>query len=140
MISRERPISAVAFTGYRFSSKPVVDFKRRVMDQSELQKLELTNPIIQVAIELGIKVHGNMGRCFRNERHSAADQTMTLFFNSARNTFFCKACGDIGGSVIDLVSQYRNLSHQEAIDWLTRRSDFDRQTRERYNVKGRKKT
>lgn len=109
------------------------------MEEVDLQKLERASPIIQVAIELGIKVQGNMGRCFKLEQHAVEDEAMTLFFNTARNTFFCKACSNVGGSVIDLVSQYRNLSRAEATAWLLHRSEFDQLTRERYHGKGRKK-
>lgn len=109
------------------------------MEEIDLRKLEQTSPIIQVAIELGIKVQGNMGRCFNEERHSGENEGMTLYFNPARNTFFCKTCEDINGSVVDLVSRYRGLSRAEAIEWLSHRSEFDRQTSKRYHGKGRKK-
>jgi hypothetical protein len=109
------------------------------MDEIDLQKLERKSPIIQVAIELGVKVQGNMGRCFNEEVHRSMDEAMTLFFNTARNTFFCKTCQDLGGSVIDLVSQHRNLSREDAIAWLEHRLEFDTMTRERYHGKGRKK-
>lgn len=109
------------------------------MDENELKKLERANPIIQVAIELGIKIQGNLGRCFRQLRHPVDDQSMTLFFDAARNTFFCRTCQDIGGSVIDLVRQYRGLSDEEAIAWLAHRMEFDKQTRDRYHGRGREK-
>ncbi|SPF33599.1 hypothetical protein SBDP1_1150006 [Syntrophobacter sp. SbD1] len=109
------------------------------MNEIDLQKLDRTSPIIQVAIELGIKVQGNMAQCFRNAGHPTADATMTLFFDIARNAFFCKTCREVGGSVIDLVSQYRNLSREEAIAWLAHRSEFDMLMRDRYHGKGRKK-
>lgn len=109
------------------------------MDEIDLRKIEQASPIIEVAIELGIKVRGNMAKCFRSERHGGVDQPMTLFFNSSRNTFFCKSCQDVGGSVIDLVSQYRDLSREDAVGWLTHRSDFDLLTKQRYSGKGRKK-
>ncbi|MDR3566397.1 MAG: hypothetical protein P4L43_00055 [Syntrophobacteraceae bacterium] len=109
------------------------------MDEIDLRDIEQANPIIAVAIELGVKVRGNMGKCFKSERHSGADQAMTLFFNPSRNSFFCKSCQDVGGSVVDLVSQYRSIDREEAIAWLAHRSEFDILTRQRYGGKGRKK-
>ncbi len=110
------------------------------MDGIDLQKIEQASPILQVAIELGIKVQGNMGRCFKSEQHCGADrEAMTLFFNPSRNTFFCKFCQDVGGSVVDLVSQYRGIDREEAAAWLAHRSEFDLLTRQRYHGKGRKK-
>jgi hypothetical protein len=109
------------------------------MDEIDLRKIEEASPIIQVAIELGIKVQGNMGKCFKSERHRDGDRAMTLFFNPSRNTFFCKSCEDVGGSVVDLVSQYRAVAREEAISWLAHRSEFDLLTKQRYGGKGRRK-
>lgn len=109
------------------------------MEERDLSKLEKASPIIEVAIELGIKTRGNMGCCFRPERHREGEEAMGLFFDTARNRFFCKICPDIGGSVVDLVCQYRNWSREEAFEWLGHRLDFDKTTRARYNGKGRKK-
>lgn len=110
------------------------------MGEVDIKKLERSSPIIQVALELGIRIRGNMGRCFRHERHeNGGSEAMDLFFNPAKNTFFCKVCPDLGGSVVDLVSQYRNLSREESVAWLCHRTEFDELTRARYNGKGRKK-
>ncbi|MDR3554307.1 MAG: hypothetical protein P4L55_06100 [Syntrophobacteraceae bacterium] len=108
-------------------------------NEIEVRELERTSPIIQVAIELGIKVRGNMGLCFNEGRRHPPGEEMTLFFNTARNSFFCKTCRDLGGSVIDLVSQNRKFSREEAIAWLKHRREFDTLTKERYGSKGRKK-
>jgi hypothetical protein len=64
---------------------------------------------------------------------------MTLFFNPARNTFFCKTCPDVGGSVIDLVCQHGGVTREAAAAWLAHRMEFDRETRDRYSGKGWKK-
>jgi len=109
------------------------------VDEIDLKKLDRANPIIQVAIELGVKVQGSMGRCFKTGHHPEADEAMTLFFNTAKNTFFCKTCEDVGGSVIDLVCQYRDVGREEAIAWLAHRDEFDQLTRGRYYGRGRKK-
>ncbi|MGC9194203.1 MAG: hypothetical protein ACP5IL_01965 [Syntrophobacteraceae bacterium] len=109
------------------------------MDAIDLVKIEQASPVIEVAVELGIKVQGNMGKCFKSEHHCDAHEAMTLFFNPSRNTFFCKSCRDVGGSVVDLVSQYRNVDREEAISWLAHRSEFDLLTKQRYYGKGRKK-
>jgi hypothetical protein len=108
------------------------------MEPDELRRIEQRNPILQVAIELGLKVRGSIGECFRGERHPDAGST-TLFFDVARNTFFCKSCSDVGGGVIDLVCQVRGWERQQAIEWLAHRLDFDQKTREMYYGRGRRK-
>jgi len=105
----------------------------------DLNKLEAANPIIQVATELGIKVQGSMGRCFREAIHAPACENLTLFFNPARNTFHCRICSDVGGSVIDLVCQIRGWDRQQAIDWLSHRVEFHELTRQKFHGKGKKK-
>jgi hypothetical protein len=105
----------------------------------DLKTLERTSAIIGVATELGIKIRGNVGRCFRSERHPDESEAPTLFFNAAKNIFFCKTCSDVGGSVIDLVSQVQGWDREQAVDWLAHRSEFDQLTRQRYHGKGKKK-
>ncbi|MBI5248193.1 MAG: hypothetical protein HY912_01750 [Desulfomonile tiedjei] len=105
----------------------------------DLQKLEKANSIIQVAIELGIKVQGNMGKCFKTDRHVLDGEKPTLFFNLAKNTFHCRECQDVGGTVFDLVCQYRGWERQKAIEWLAHRVEFDEATKKLYHGKGRKK-
>ncbi len=109
------------------------------MNEQDLRQLEEASSVTQVAIELGIKVQGNRGRCFKAERHPFAADTMTLYFDTVRNSYFCRVCEDLKGSVIDLVSQFRNVSREEAVSWLEHRLEFDLLTRERYQTKGRKK-
>lgn len=109
------------------------------MEENDPKKLEQMSGIIQVATELGIKVNGSVGMCFKQGRHKEDEGKPTLFFNPARNTFKCKMCPDVGGSVIDLVCQCRGLDRIEAIEWLAHRAQFDQHTRKLYHGKGRKK-
>ncbi len=85
----------------------------------------------------GPRKHGTM----LQGRHAFVLQCehQTLFFNPARNTFHCRICSDVGGSVIDLVCQIRGWDRQQAIDWLAHRVEFHELTRQRYHGKGKKK-
>jgi len=109
------------------------------MEEHEIRRIELANPILEVAAELGLKVRRNLGPCFQTERHLSDDEP-TLFFNVAKNTFLCTACRDVGGGVIDFVSQYKGWDRQQAIDWLVHRNEFDHQTRQMYYARGKKKS
>ena len=109
------------------------------MEEIDLKELERANPIIQVAIELGIKVKGSVGRCFKTERHPDGNEELTLYFNVAKNSFFCKTCPDMRGSVIDLLCQHQGWERQKAVDWLAHRAAFDQLTQKRYHGKGKKK-
>jgi len=104
------------------------------IEEKDLRKLERANPIIDVALALGIKIQGNMGKCFRTERHSS-DEAMSLFFNPAKNSFFCKICQDVGGSVIDLVCQHQGWDRQKAMVWLAERGESDYLTRKLFHRK-----
>ncbi len=108
------------------------------MDEQELHQLERSNPIVPVAVELGLPVRGNLGRCFRHERH-LGDEEPTLFFNVAQNRFFCKTCSEVKGGVVDFVCQQQGWDRQRAIDWLVHRMEFDRLTKQRYAHKGKRK-
>lgn len=108
------------------------------MEEAELLRLERSNPIVPVAVELGLPVRGNLGRCFHPERHSGAEEP-TLFFNVAQNRFFCKTCSEVQGGVIDFVSQQQGWDRQRAIEWLVHRVEFDRETKQRYSHKGKRK-
>lgn len=104
----------------------------KLSTHNQLKSLEKANQIVEVAVELGIKVRGNMGKCFRHEGHADGSDDFTLFFNLAENNFFCKYCTDVGGDVVDLVAQYQGCERQSAIDWLEHRVEFDQQTRKMY--------
>jgi hypothetical protein len=108
------------------------------MEGLDAKQIERANRIIEVAVELGIKVQGTMGKCFRCVR-DGEDKPMTLFFNPAKNTFLCKTCDDVGGSVIDLVCQHRDWDKQQALEWLAHRVEFDLMTQKMYHGRGRKK-
>ncbi|MCG6880704.1 MAG: hypothetical protein LJE96_16370 [Deltaproteobacteria bacterium] len=112
------------------------------MEDRDLEKLEHGNPILEVAVELGIKIKSNTGICFRSDRHADVPGEFTLFFDLAKNSFFCKDCRDVGGNVIDLVCLYRGCDREKAINWLKHRIEFDLETRELYyqkNKKGKRK-
>ena len=102
------------------------------MNDTDLKTIEQENLILEVAVELGIKVRGNMGYCFRGDQHDSAADEFSLFFNLVENSFFCRTCTDVGGTVADLVCQCRGWDRQKALQWLAHRIEFDRQTREQY--------
>jgi hypothetical protein len=108
------------------------------MEEQEIRRIEQANPIVEVAVEMGISVRGNLGACFRTERHAAGTEP-TLFFNVARNSFFCKTCADVGGGVVDFICQHKGWERDKAIEWLVHRIEFDQQTRKMYYTKGKKK-
>lgn len=108
------------------------------MEDADVKRIEKVSRIIEVAMELGIKIQGNMGQCFRTERHKES-KALTLFFNPVKNTFLCKTCPDVGGSVVDLVCQRRGWEKQQALEWLAHRDEFDRLTESMYHGKGKKK-
>lgn len=71
-------------------------------------------PILTVAQSLGIAVNKrNQAFCFRGHDK----KTPSLSFNIAGNYFKCFGCG-IGGTSIDLVKEFLNLTTGEAIRWL----------------------
>jgi hypothetical protein len=108
------------------------------VDPSEIKRIEQSNPILQVAVELGFRVRGNIAACFRTERHPEPEAA-TLYFDVPRNRFFCKSCQDVGGGVIDLLCQSRGWERERAIEWLAHRVDYDQKTRNLYHGRGRRK-
>jgi hypothetical protein len=108
-------------------------------EDRELLELQKASSIIEVAVELGLKVRGGMAKCFEIERHVRDGEKPTLFFNPAKNTFHCRSCEDVRGDVIDLVCRVRGWDRQEAIEWLEHRAEFDRFTKKLYHGKGRKR-
>jgi hypothetical protein len=105
----------------------------------DIQALEKASPIIPVAVELGIKVQGSMGTCFKKDKHIADDGKPTLFFNLGKNMFHCRFCKEVGGTVVDLVCQCQGWDRQKSIEWLAHRADFDQFTQKLYHGKGRKR-
>jgi hypothetical protein len=112
--------------------------RQEAMEENEVKQLERASPIAQVAVELGLKLSGNMAQCLHPQRH-APDEGATLFFNVAKNTFLCKTCPDVGGDVVDLVCQVKGCDRPQAIDWLAHRIAFDQETKHKYGRKGKKK-
>ncbi len=108
------------------------------MDPSETKRIEQANPILEVAVELGLKIRGNMSACFRSERHPGPEEA-TLFFDVARNCFFCKTCSDVSGGVTDLICQLRGWERDKAIEWLAHRIYFDQHTRKLYYGRGKRR-
>lgn len=107
------------------------------MEEKEIARIVQANAIIEVAVELGYKVRGNLGPCFRVERHSPEEEP-ALFFNVAHNSFLCKSCNDVGGGVVEFICQYKGWEQEKAIEWLVHRIEFDQQTRKMYYTKGKK--
>jgi hypothetical protein len=108
------------------------------VDPAETRRIEESNSILEVAVELGLKVRGSVGACFRGERHPGSEAS-TLYLDVARNRFFCTSCSDVGGGVIDLICQLRDWERERAIEWLAHRLDFDHKTRQLYYGRGRRK-
>jgi len=109
------------------------------MEDIDYQALERANPIIHVAVELGIKVQAGMARCFRRDRHPEDTEKPTLVFNPSKNSFRCRSCPDVGGTVIDLVCQHHSWDREKALEWLIHRAEFDHLTQKLYHGKGKKK-
>jgi hypothetical protein len=108
-------------------------------DRIDIKQLERVNPIIQIATELGISVRGSVGKCFNKAGHPEDNDEPTLFFKPGKNTFLCKTCREIGGSVIDLVCQVNGWDREKAVEWLSHRNEFDLLTKKLYCGKGKKK-
>lgn len=71
-------------------------------------------PISTIAGQLGIEVDGS-GKAYCFKGHDKT--TLSLSFNREGNYFHCFGCG-IGGSSIDLVSEYCGYTTAEAIRWI----------------------
>jgi len=82
----------------------------------DLNELKSKNNIIQVARDLGLRLHKSAIPCIRWHKHS---------FNPVKNTFRCWVCGDVGGDVIDLVMQVKNVSRERAIEYLAARAGIE---------------
>jgi hypothetical protein len=118
--------------------KTLEEMKAKPMEEKEISRIEQANAIVEVAVELGLTVKGNLGACFRTERHLGEDKP-SLFFNVALNSFLCKTCDDVGGGVVEFICQYKGWECQKALEWLAHRIEFDQQTRQMYYSRGKKK-
>jgi DNA primase catalytic core len=89
---------------------------------------ELKNiPITDVAARLGIEISRNgKSLCFKGH-----NKTPSLSFNLRKNFFKCFGC-NIGGTTIDLVKDFMNISTSDSIRWLCREYNFSE------NLKGKK--
>ncbi len=93
-------------------------------DQSDLLPIKQI-PIIEVAIRLGIKVHGTKAMCFTGHDKASA----SLSFLKSRNTWRCfGACGGHGDS-ITLVMNKEGLDFKGALDWFAQNFGVPRQHR-----------
>ena len=108
------------------------------MLEDEIKRLKMFSPIVEVAVEMGLRVKNNLAVCFREQQHLGESEP-TLFFNVSQNTFLCKSCQDIGGDVVDFICQYKGWEPRQAIEWLVHRIEFDHETRQKYYVRGKKK-
>ncbi|MCP4725644.1 MAG: hypothetical protein GY863_11440 [bacterium] len=82
-----------------------------------------SNNIIEVARELGIKVNKNVIPCIKIEDHVNIDGPPTMSFNPVSNTYRCWVCKDVGGTVIDLVTQMMDITEEKAMEYLAIRSE-----------------
>lgn len=82
------------------------------MKKYDIQTLE-NIPIIQVAEALGIYINSNnKSLCFIHK-----EKTPSLSFNKNTNKWKCFGCGEAGG-VISLVQKKRDITFQNACEWL----------------------
>ncbi len=82
-----------------------------------------SNNIIEVARELGLKVNKNVIPCIKIENHVNTDGPPTMSFNPVSNTYRCWVCKDVGGTVIDLVTQVMDIPEEKAMEYLAIRSE-----------------
>lgn len=83
------------------------------------------NNIIEVARELGVQVSKNTVPCIRQHNHVVKNGSSTMSFNVVANSFKCWVCPDVGGSVLDLVMQVKDVDEASAVQYLAIRSDTD---------------
>lgn len=78
--------------------------------------------IIQVARELGMKVGRSVIPCVRRHRHKNPDGFPTMSINPANNSFRCWVCNDVKGNVVDLVRIVKNVTNEQALEFLAIRA------------------
>jgi len=96
----------------------------RIVSQRDIERIVRENNIIEVARELGLNVGKSVIPCIRKERHVNKNGAPSMSFNLIANTFKCWVCSDVGGDVIDLVMQVKNVDRQKAIEFLLIRSEI----------------
>jgi len=93
-------------------------------DSYDIDRILRTNPIIDVARELGLSVNKTVIPCVKRENHVNKNGPPTMTFNLLKNTFKCWVCPNVGGNVIDLIMLVKNVDRQRAIDFLAMRSEI----------------
>ena len=87
------------------------------MDKFDIQKLREL-PIESVSERLGLRVNRHKATCpFHDDQHPS------LYFNVARNTYRCYACGAHGG-VLDLAMHELNKPFYETCQWLANENNI----------------
>ncbi len=95
------------------------------------------NNIIKVARDLGINVNKSTVPCIKIDKHIVKSGFPTMTFNPLKNTFKCWVCKDVGGDVIDLVMQVKNIDRKRAIEYLAIRANIEPKNIEKPNFKKR---
>lgn len=121
-------------------SSPFSGLYKNQKDYNTKKILE-SNKIIDVARELGLSVARNVIPCIKKENHVNHNGPATMTFNLIKNTFRCWVCPNVGGNVIDLVMQVKNINRDKALQYLSIRSDIKSYTERNnyFNEKNRKK-
>ncbi|MFC1730198.1 hypothetical protein ACFL6I_07650 [candidate division KSB1 bacterium] len=109
----------------------------KIISQQEIEKLVKQNNIIEVAREIGLKVTRSVIPCIEREQHVNQNGAATLSFNLIANTYKCWVCPNVGGDVIDLIMQVKNVDRQKAIEFLMIRSEIksDKERNDFFNGK-----
>jgi hypothetical protein len=76
-------------------------------------------PIRDVAVQLGLRITGNMVHCWRPENHQHGDRTASVGLHQRRNTAKCFVCDARPLSTIDFVMSVRGLDFPAALEWVT---------------------
>lgn len=108
----------------RFNSKSIDK-------QYNIEEILRKNDIISVARDLGLNIQKSMVPCVNLENHIDKRPRPTMSLNPINNRFKCWVCSDVEGDVIDLVSRYKKVSREKALQYLAIRSE----ARDSYRLK-----
>ena len=97
---------------------------QKIRDNFDVEKILKVNSIIDVAREFGLNVGKNVIPCIKKKNHVDQNGPPTMTLNLIKNTFRCWVCSDVGGDVIDLVMQVKNVDRDKAIQFLSIRSEI----------------
>lgn len=90
--------------------------------ENNIEELKLKNPIIGVAVRLGLSVKEKDGtQAIHCIKHSDKNASMIFYPNNSR--FECKGCS-FKGDTIDLIKEVRSCDFKEAIAWLDPTGEF----------------